>query len=371
MPIFTTRCACLLLIASLLAPSITSGDLIINIQPGANLAANAAALAAFNRAGNQWEALFSDNVTVNINAEIANLGSPTIIGQASSVVLAASYATIRNAMVADALNEPSDSIVAFLPTTASFILPAGFSLDGNVSASKANLKALGFTGLDGLFGSSDGQITFNSNFSFDFDNSNGVTGGQMDFETVAAHEIGHTLGFFSEVDTIDFRQSNNQTASDIEPTTLDLFRFGPLSNPATTADFATSPRDLRPGVAAFFDDLSMEYLFSTGRTQGDGRQASHWKDNDLTSTLIGMMDPTLAFGQTLSITSADTQALDLIGWDQIEAVPEPGLAGVSILALVVFTVSRYRRILLRNSYPTFVRMQRIVAIKLRRARWRV
>jgi len=35
-------------------------------------------------------------------------------------------------------------------------------------ASKADLKAIGFVGLDSAFGVGDGNITFNSNFSFYF-----------------------------------------------------------------------------------------------------------------------------------------------------------------------------------------------------------
>jgi hypothetical protein len=87
-----------------------------------------------------------------------------------------------------------------------------------------------------------------------------------------------------------------------------------------------------------FNDTDDSYRFSTGKTQGDGRQASHWKDNDLTSVLLGVMDPTLSFGQQISISNADLRAFDLIGWDlvAVAAVPVPaalpllltGLAGL-------------------------------------------
>ena len=344
---FSTRCACLIPIALLffVAPHATGG-LIINIQAGSTLASNAAATAAFDRAANRWEALFSDDVTVNIDADLQNLGNPSTIGQASSRLLSGSYTTIRNAMVADAADEPSNIIVASLPTAAqaSFILPAGFGISGSMIATKANLKGLGFAGLDAMFGNRDAQITFNSTFSFDFDNSDGISGSAMDFEAVATHEIGHALGFVSIVDGIDSLINDNQTAPDVPPMPLDLFRFGPTADPETTAEFMSNPRDLRPGVAAFFDDLSTEYLFSTGVTQGDGRQASHWKDNDLTGILIGIMDPTFAFGQAIPISAADIQALDFIGWDQVAAVPEPSIAGFSAVALLVFAGIKRRRI---------------------------
>ena len=62
--------------------------------------------------------------------------------------------------------------------------------------------------------------------------------------------------------------------------------------------------------------------FSTGTTFGDGRQASHWKDN----LGIGIMDPTAGTGELLAISAADIQAFDVIGWTkaQAAAVPEPG-----------------------------------------------
>src|SRR4029079_17875526 len=126
-------------------------------------------------------------------------------------------------------------------------------LNGNMTATKANLKALGFAGLDGMFGASDASITFNSGFSFDYDNSNGVGGGQMDFESVAMHEIGHALGFVSVVDTVDQLRNLGQTSSNIQPRPLDLFRFGTANNPTNAAQFTTFPRMLNSGNTAFFD----------------------------------------------------------------------------------------------------------------------
>src|SRR4051794_25314620 len=73
----------------------------INITPGAGLAANTAALAAFNRAANTWAAVFSDPVTINIDANLGSLG-PNIIGQTSSVQLVADYDAFRNWLVFDA-----------------------------------------------------------------------------------------------------------------------------------------------------------------------------------------------------------------------------------------------------------------------------
>src|SRR5262245_26474313 len=48
-------------------------DIIIN--PGAELSGNAAAMAAFNRAANRWEAYISDPVTINVDANLEPLGA--------------------------------------------------------------------------------------------------------------------------------------------------------------------------------------------------------------------------------------------------------------------------------------------------------
>jgi hypothetical protein len=318
----------------------------IVIVPGAALAANVPALQAFERAANQWEQYIRDPIVVTVNADLAPL-APNVLGSTNSFVLAGGYDEIRDAMVADAGDESDDVVATLLPTAAGFsgFLPAGFGFDGSLQLTKANAKALEFTGLDELFGVSDAQITFSSNFSFDFDNSNGVTLGQHDFETVAAHEIGHALGFISEVDFVDFVKGSNATSQNVEPTTLDLFRFddAAANDPETYAEFATYPRSLVPGNIEHFDQISNLYfgdeevLLATGVTQGDGRQASHWKDFFFT---LGLLDPTLASGQISPIQANDLRAFDLIGYD---IVPEPSGAVLLLLGSVMAAALRRHR----------------------------
>lgn len=308
-------------------------DIVIN--PSAALTANPAALAAFNRAAASWEAKISDPITVTIDADFSALGSG-ILGSTNSVILFSGFNSIRNQMVVDAADEGTDDlIVASLPTAATFIgtVPSGFSFDGNIQASKANFKALGFTGLDAMFGASDANIAFSTGFTFDFDKSDGISAGAIDFEGVAAHEIGHALGFFSAVDDVDFILPGTGA---IEPTPLDLFRFldNSANDPNTAADFATKARNFVPGAVDITDQVvagsqgALEVLMSTGIDFGDGRQASHWKDN----LGLGLMDPTAAFGENVLFTANDYRAMDLIGYD---IVPEPTSA--ALLALVGMT----------------------------------
>jgi hypothetical protein len=276
---------------------------------------------AFNRAAAAWQNVFNDPVTVNINVSFGPL-NPGELSSSQAQVFSGGYNTIRNWMITDAADEPSNAIVNSLPTLAQlyYYIPSGFNFI-TTEVTNANAKALGYAGPYGL---SDGTIIFSNTAVFDYDNSNGVTG--YDFESVAIHEIGHLLGFQSSVDDIDAGPPSLTLGLEV----LDVFRFGTYNseNPSNNTEFTNFHRMFYPGYDQYFDDLSNEWAFSTGFFNGDLRQNSHWKDDKLTGVYIGIMDPTLVGGTIAQITAADIRALDLIGWDPIPSggggeVPEP------------------------------------------------
>ena len=326
-----------LTLALLAAAACHSHALTITINPGAGLSANQGALDAFDRAAALWETRLLDPITIIINADLAPLG-PGVIGDTSSTMLVGdNFAELRDALVLDALADEGDEIVAALPNFSqlSVLLPSGRSVADTLFATQANLKALGFTGLEAITGHpEDAVIRFSSEFAFDFDNRDGVDFFRYDFETAAAHEIGHALGFISSVDDVDFSTAAEYPS--VILTTLDLFRFrrGKGFDPSTAAEFTFYPRSLVPGEDEHFDDTANEWPFATGVNGGDGNQASHWKNDDFTGVFIGLMDPTLAYGAIERPTEADFRALDLIGYD---VVPEPAagalLAGAGIALL--------------------------------------
>lgn len=365
LPSFSHRVASwaipILMITVLGVSHAAGGSFVINIHAGPGLSGNQAALDAFQRAANAWSVRIDDDIIVNIDADLIDFGASSTIGRTSSSKFFATEPNeFRDVMVADAADEPDDTIVSFLPDMADYtaILPPGFSVatlppeDGGhalMSATKANLKALGFPAalLDSLDGgAADGTINFNSQFSFDFDNSNGVDFDKIDFESAAAHEIGHTLGFISIVDDIDFLVDQSLTGV-VYPTTLDAFRFEndvAGHDPSTAAEFQSFPRYLLPGGSAITDQIwgigesDAEVPMSTGAFTGNGDQASHWLHGSLGG---GMMEPAIAFGQTFTLTDADLRALDLIGYEIV--VPEPSTFFLSVFGLVLLAWGWWRR----------------------------
>ena len=102
--------------------------------------------------------------------------------------------------------------------------------------------------------------------------------------------------------------------------TLDLFRYSADSKNAGGIDWTADTRDKYFSLDRGATNIA---LLSTGVTFGDGRQASHWKDN----LGLGIMDPTAAPGEKLAISENDLRAFDVIGWNRSSinatAVPEP------------------------------------------------
>ena len=310
----------------------------------------------FQQAANNWTSIFNDPITINITIDYVSL--PTnVLGSTSVSYYSTPVSALYTQMVADATSTDDATAVANLPngTTAnnSFLINRT-SQNGNsatpyfdnnnstnntrVRGTAANFKALGYTIPDGT----DATIEFTSNTStavFDFDRSNGINPNQTDFIGVATHEIGHAMGFSSASDGID--NNPGQSEDNYTPTVLDLFRYS--NDPI--AGFPAPRRDITADARAKYFSIDGGATrvgnMSTGVRFGDGNQTSHWKANEQSGTYVGVMDPTAANGELLSITNNDIRAFDVMGYNRVGAgaadMPEPAtvwLAAVGGLGLI-------------------------------------
>lgn len=302
------------------------------------------AINGFNAAAGMWSSVLANNITINLQIGYASLGA-NVIGETSSSFVEYSYAQTVQALGTHRSSADDYSAFASLQSGSSYTRlvnhtsnnPAGANsatpyLDSmdRVGLTTANAKALGLIPQDE---SIDAVIRFSSDFSFDFNHANPITFGQMDFVGVAAHEIGHALGFVSGVDDID-SLAGVYPGDTFSSNLLDLFRFSHLSLSLGdgVTDYTADGRDKFFSSDGGATELA---LFADGASFGDGNQASHWKDN----LGLGLMDPTAGFGEWLTLSDNDKRAMDVLGYT---LAPEPGAGAMLLMSFGVMFLRRKR-----------------------------
>lgn len=350
---------------SALMLSLSAHALVIDLNYIGSGPKSMTAEAGFQQAAARWESRFQDDVTVRVDWDFAAL-NPGVLGSTSATKYLPSYYSVRNALLADQTSTAD--------VTATTNLQAGPYLDfvtngpnssGHIDSTvrvdatgldpynaymrvtRANAKAIGLLNAHDTM--SDAKIKFSSGFSFDFDSSNGIDPGKFDFIGMAAHEIGHALGFVSGVDVVDFNALPDGAFTPVWfsglerypiGSTLDLFRYTEDSVSRDLLDWAVGfdPNGEHP----FFSidgGLTELGTFSSGNYNGDDtpqRQASHWED----ALGLGLMDPTLAPGELTMFQPLDIIAFDVMGWD-LATVPEPGT--LMLIAAGLFGVGSTRK----------------------------
>lgn len=267
----------------------------------------AAAVPAFAAAEAYLESQFpNDPFTLTVSVSFASLQSGVIGGTSSSYVQL-TYPTFRSAMVAGA--DGNDVLPSFLPTST---IPVRYRTNKTTAENRIFLTTGNWKALGGTTSGNDASMQYSTNFPFDFDPSNGVTGGTISLQDVIIHETGHSMGFTSGV---DFR------LNDIEA--IDAFRFRNTDgsndfNPDTNAEFTTAPRwgvYNNPNDDVNFDLIAIQYLAADGSPY----QASHFRETGAGNSAIGIMEPAFSYGETFypnMMRQSDIDMFDAIGYNR-------------------------------------------------------
>ncbi|MEO1669777.1 MAG: NF038122 family metalloprotease [Cyanobacteria bacterium J06631_2] len=302
-------------------------------------------MVAFETAGMMWSDYIKDDMTVNIHVEMTNTLPDNVIGGAlPGMVADVNYTDFRNAYEADITSshdQYSFDSLSILRESSEEKFEARIDLGATVlvedssdlNMTRANAKALGL--IAGNDSSLDGYILMNdlSNSSLVWDFNRGWIGNdKLDFLSTAVHEIGHVLGFVSGVDkyqgvTFDnvdsfwdhFGDNNavNNYANNIldHANPLDLFRY---SQESLDINNGRNTIDMSIGTQTYFGPARLWDAYSSGKDtsmNGDGFQASHWKQDSYDGVLKGIMDPLMKPGIERRISDRDLRAMDAIGFD--------------------------------------------------------
>jgi hypothetical protein len=213
---------------------------------------------------------------------------------------------LKAALAGDAKTAADATAVANLPATDP-------TPGTNFSLSNAEAKALGLlaanaTGLDGWVG-------FNSRAEYFFDPAKVGTGAQFDFTAIASHEVTEVMGRYG------FGQNGSTGDSPI-----DLFRYYTASG---QHDFAPAR-----GVDNYFSADGGTTRTNSFNVDPAGGDLSDWAGASPDAYNAAPSPRT-----SLPTTAGDLLLMDVLGYDQIAAVPEAptaALLGVGIAGLLAW-----------------------------------
>ena len=286
----------------------------LNIVFSCDASVPAAAVTALEQAAVYLEGLFSDPITVTVNINFAPLGSG-ILGGTSVYYTATPPAWITTRADLVAGMDGDDYIQAFLPSGTTVPVRYDGSSATVTDENRCYFSLANYAAAIGSIVGASGATTFSNQMSWDYDPSNGVSGGAYCFQSVALHEVGHVLGFVSRA------ESWYQPNTDI--TAMDIYRFQRTDgandyNPDDVTEFGIRPRLVDYNNPS--DDQSSNLFTSVGAdveyqmSDGSPYQASHFRQGYVSA----IMQPAMSSGSTFYpnfYRAADIAMFDAVGWD--------------------------------------------------------
>ena len=302
----------------------------------------------FEMAAGVWSASIDDDVTINIHVEVNdNLPERVVGGALPGLLLDEKIKDVQKALSEDVTSSDDGIVADSLPLEGKGdekvrVVADRYELkDAKImDLTRANAKALDLIdgsdpGLDGIVMMSTlSDVPFSWNYSV---NPSTIPGHKVDFFSVALHELGHTLGFVSGVDDFGWLEALAEAQAKVKDIgelggkdpkkkkeyeelgkkneyvayPLDFFRYSGAST-----SWKDEYIDLSVGEDAYFslDGRQPLAFFSTGK-DGDGYQASHWKQQE---QVLGVMQPAIALGTRHQVSPLDLQAFDVMGWDIVQ-----------------------------------------------------